>query len=319
MLVGASIGIAGAVGEDPVSIDQLLSNADVAAYRAKRMGRGRVEMFDDELRRQLAKARRVAAAVSVACSTSRGCRSCARRSCTSATAASSGSTARSTGRARASREQPDTIARVLEEAGMSRALDVALVRTVLAQLADWERRPPAGDRPRPERHARPATGALSPLLPELVRDMLARSRRHPVTVLARCPGGRGRARSRGRVAGGGRARRPRRRGGAARLRLRGVVARTAAPPARADDDDRGPARRRRRAAANDDDDASTALLAAIVQYARGVGPDRRSRSACRTRRTPAGCGSSAATSGPAPRSGRRSARSTWRSSWPPGA
>ncbi len=63
MLVGASIGIAGTSGEDPVSIDQLLSNADIAAYRAKRMGRGRVEMFDDELRRQLAKARRVARSV----------------------------------------------------------------------------------------------------------------------------------------------------------------------------------------------------------------------------------------------------------------
>src|SRR4029077_16515948 len=59
MLVGASIGIAGASGEDPVSIDQLLSNADIAAYRAKRMGRGRIEMFDDDLRPQLAKARRV--------------------------------------------------------------------------------------------------------------------------------------------------------------------------------------------------------------------------------------------------------------------
>ncbi len=63
VVIGASIGIATARGDDPLSADQLLSNADVAAYRAKRLGRGRVEMFDEDLRRQLAEGRRIARTV----------------------------------------------------------------------------------------------------------------------------------------------------------------------------------------------------------------------------------------------------------------
>ncbi len=173
MLVGASIGIAGASGEDPVSIDQLLSNADIAAYRAKRMGRGRIEMFDDELRRQLAKARRVARSVGRLLDQPRLPITCA-----PLVHLGDGSVVgfdctvdwESAG----VRERPDTIARSVDDAGMSRALDVALVRTALAQIADWERRPPAAIVPGLSLTLTRA-GALSPVLPELVRDLLVRS------------------------------------------------------------------------------------------------------------------------------------------------
>jgi predicted signal transduction protein with EAL and GGDEF domain len=51
--VGASVGIA--VGRDGgTDADVLLAEADTAAYRAKRHGRGRTELFDEALRRQLA-------------------------------------------------------------------------------------------------------------------------------------------------------------------------------------------------------------------------------------------------------------------------
>ncbi|WP_448610412.1 putative bifunctional diguanylate cyclase/phosphodiesterase [Geodermatophilus sp. URMC 60] len=51
--VGASVGIA--VGRDGgTDADVLLVEADTAAYRAKRRGRGRTEVFDETLRRQLA-------------------------------------------------------------------------------------------------------------------------------------------------------------------------------------------------------------------------------------------------------------------------
>ncbi len=173
MLVGASIGIAGASGEDPVSIDQLLSNADIAAYRAKRMGRGRIEMFDDELRRQLAKARRVARSVGrlldqhrlpILCSplVHLGDRSVVGFDCTVDWEAAG------------VLEQPDTISRAVDDAGMSRALDVALVRTMLSHIGEWERRPPAEFVPGLS-VTLTRTGALSPVLPELVRDMLVRS------------------------------------------------------------------------------------------------------------------------------------------------
>ena len=51
--VGASVGIA--VGRDGgTDADVLLAEADTAAYRAKRRGRGRTELFDETLRQQLA-------------------------------------------------------------------------------------------------------------------------------------------------------------------------------------------------------------------------------------------------------------------------
>jgi diguanylate cyclase (GGDEF)-like protein/PAS domain S-box-containing protein len=46
----ASVGIALGAGE-PADPEALVSNADAAAYRAKAAGRGRVEMYDDRLRR----------------------------------------------------------------------------------------------------------------------------------------------------------------------------------------------------------------------------------------------------------------------------
>jgi diguanylate cyclase (GGDEF)-like protein/PAS domain S-box-containing protein len=51
--IGASVGIAFAV-DGEVDPDGLLRDADLATYRAKLRGRGRVEPFDEELRRELA-------------------------------------------------------------------------------------------------------------------------------------------------------------------------------------------------------------------------------------------------------------------------
>src|SRR5439155_8385720 len=48
--VGASVGVAFADGTGGLSPDDLLRDADVAMYRAKQRGRGRVEIFDDALR-----------------------------------------------------------------------------------------------------------------------------------------------------------------------------------------------------------------------------------------------------------------------------
>jgi diguanylate cyclase (GGDEF)-like protein len=173
ILVGASIGVASTSGQDPVSIEQLLSNADIAAHRAKRTGRGRVEMFDDELRRELANARRIARSVTrlldqprlpILCSplVHLGDASVVGFDC-AVDWASAGL-----------RETADTIGRVVDDAGMSRALDVAVVRTVVTQVADWERRPPAAIVPGLS-VTLTCTGALSPVLPELVRDLLGRS------------------------------------------------------------------------------------------------------------------------------------------------
>ncbi|HWS47947.1 MAG TPA: diguanylate cyclase, partial [Acidimicrobiia bacterium] len=177
VLVGASIGIASAHGEDPVSADQLLSNADIAAYRAKRLGRGRIEVFDDDLRRQLGKARRIGRTVSrlldqplvpLICTPiahlERG--------------AIIGFDATVDWEAAGVHEPEDAIAQVIEEAGMSRTLDLSVVRTLLAQLTEWTRRPPAPIVPGLSATLT-ASGALSPLVPELVRDMLARTRVAP--------------------------------------------------------------------------------------------------------------------------------------------
>jgi diguanylate cyclase (GGDEF)-like protein len=60
--IGASIGVAIArdAETDP---DALFAEADTAAYRAKRRGRGRAEMFDDDLRVQLAERAELEAAI----------------------------------------------------------------------------------------------------------------------------------------------------------------------------------------------------------------------------------------------------------------
>ena len=48
--VGASVGIAYADGSTALTAEDLVRDADVAMYRAKQRGRGRVEVFDDALR-----------------------------------------------------------------------------------------------------------------------------------------------------------------------------------------------------------------------------------------------------------------------------
>ncbi|OLB74313.1 MAG: hypothetical protein AUI14_23840 [Actinobacteria bacterium 13_2_20CM_2_71_6] len=48
--IGASVGIVLSDGTGPLAPDDLLRDADVAMYRAKQRGRGRVEIFDDALR-----------------------------------------------------------------------------------------------------------------------------------------------------------------------------------------------------------------------------------------------------------------------------
>jgi diguanylate cyclase (GGDEF)-like protein len=48
--IGASVGIALTTGDHELASGDLLRDADVAMYRAKQRGRGRVEIFDDSLR-----------------------------------------------------------------------------------------------------------------------------------------------------------------------------------------------------------------------------------------------------------------------------
>jgi diguanylate cyclase (GGDEF)-like protein len=50
--VGASVGVS--ASSEGSTADTLLAEADLAAYRAKRHGRGRVEVFDDQMRTELA-------------------------------------------------------------------------------------------------------------------------------------------------------------------------------------------------------------------------------------------------------------------------
>jgi diguanylate cyclase (GGDEF)-like protein/PAS domain S-box-containing protein len=172
VLVGASIGIATAQGEDPVSADQLLSNADLAAYRAKRRGRGRVEVFDDDLRRRLSQSRRIGRSVArlldeptlpILCAPLAylGNGGIVGFDCTVDWTA-------------AGLHDGDAIDHVIEEAGMSRALDLALIRTLLAQLGEWERRAPGAIVPGLSMTLTRAS-AISPVMGELIRDMLARS------------------------------------------------------------------------------------------------------------------------------------------------
>jgi diguanylate cyclase (GGDEF)-like protein/PAS domain S-box-containing protein len=175
--ISASIGIAHAQGDDPVSVEQMLANADIAAYRAKHLGKARVELFDDELRRTLAKSRRIARSVGRLLDHVQVPIQCAPIAelahntvigfdCTVDWATAD------------VREPLDVITQIVEETGMSRALDLAIVRTMLAQLSEWDRNPPAANLPGLGVRLT-AAGAQSPLLPELVRDMISRTRAEP--------------------------------------------------------------------------------------------------------------------------------------------
>ncbi len=176
VLLGASIGIATAQGDDPLSADQLLSNADIASYRAKRRGRGRVEVFDDELRRKLAQGRRVSRSVARMLDAPRVPLLCTPIAvlddhtivgfdCT-------------VDWSQGGLDDAEVIDHIVEEAGMSREVDVAVVRTLLAYLVEWQRELPGQAVPGLST-ALTRAGALSPVLPELVRDMIGRSRVNP--------------------------------------------------------------------------------------------------------------------------------------------
>ncbi len=172
VLIGASIGIASARGDDPLSADQLLSNADLATYRAKRLGRGRVELFDEGVRRQLAQGRRIARTVTRLLDEPR-----LPMLCTPIAQLSTGALMGfdcAVDWERAGLREGDAIEQVVEQAGIARALDVALVRTVVSQLAEWEAHPPGPIIPGLG-ITLTRSGALSPLFPGLVRDMLQRS------------------------------------------------------------------------------------------------------------------------------------------------
>jgi diguanylate cyclase (GGDEF)-like protein len=170
--VGASIGIATAQGEDTVSVDQMLSNADVAAYRAKRAGRGRVALFDEDLRRRLAGGRRIARGVERLLDEPR------------LPLLLAPIVELRTGRvvgfdcsvdwSSAGIDDQAALSQVIDEAGLARALDIARLRTVIGQLADWRRQPPGAIVPGLGVVLTPA-GAQAPTIGEIVRDQLARS------------------------------------------------------------------------------------------------------------------------------------------------
>lgn len=175
--ITASVGIAGAQGDDPMSVEQLLSNADIAAYRAKHMGKARSVVFDDDLRRELAQRRKIARSVGRLLDQMRvplqlmPIAELAHNTIVGFDC--------SVDWVRAEVREPlAMITQIVEETGMSRALDLAVVRTTLAQLSEWDHEPPAESIPRLGVRLT-AAGAQSPLLPELVRDMIARTSAEP--------------------------------------------------------------------------------------------------------------------------------------------
>jgi diguanylate cyclase (GGDEF)-like protein/PAS domain S-box-containing protein len=176
VFVGASIGIATAHGEDPVSVDQMLANADVATYRAKHLGRGRAEVFDEDLRRQLAQERRFARTVGRMLDAPRLPILCA-----PIAELEHGTIVGfecAVDWKQAGLRESGAINQEIDDAGLSRALDIAMIRTILWYLADWEAQPFAPIVPGLS-VVLTREGATSPILPELVRDMLARSHVNP--------------------------------------------------------------------------------------------------------------------------------------------
>ncbi|HVJ97317.1 MAG TPA: diguanylate cyclase, partial [Acidimicrobiia bacterium] len=175
--ITASVGIAHAQGDDPVSVEQMLSNAEIAAYRAKRLGKARIELFDDDLRRELAKERKIARSVGRLLDQMR----VPLQLVPIAELAHNtviGFDCNVAWEKAEVREPLAVITQIVEETGMSRALDLAVVRTMLAQLSEWDHDPPAETIPGLGVRLTVA-GAQSPLLPELVRDMIARTRAEP--------------------------------------------------------------------------------------------------------------------------------------------
>ena len=284
--VGASIGMATAQGEDPMSVDQLLSNADLAAYRAKRLGRGRVEMFDDDLRRRLAQGRRIARSVANLLDEPR-----LPLLCTPIALMSQGGIVGFDCRvdwARAGLDDDAAVAHVVEDTGMSRALDLALVRTLVAQLAEWERDPPGSIVPGLGA-CLTIPGSLSMTVVDAVRDELARSSIIPSCLWLGIPEAAVAARPRGRVARCGRARRSRRRRGAARLRIRCVFAGAAAQAADTDDH-RGRLARREPAHVSRRRAPRVGRRDREIRACARTSRDGRRRAGPRPRRRPAGAG-----------------------------
>ena len=254
------------------SVDQLLSNADIASYRAKRLGRGRVEIFDDELRRRLARGPAHRAQRRPAARRAARCRSCARRSCISRTESVVGfdcavdwdarRTSTSRRRDRARRRRGGDVARRSTSRSSARC-------SPSSRSGSGARR--ARSFPALQRRADPRRARSSPVLPEMVRDMLTRTRVDAVAVLARDPGSRGRARLRRRVAasssaldelGVGVALRDFGSAVSSLEQLRRLPTPTMT---------RRPDRSSRRCTATTRTTATATLLAAIVQYARALG------------------------------------------------